>query len=496
MTSTDRAPAEAAFDPGLRRLAVVIVLGVIMTILDTTIVTVAVSSLSRDFHTSLPTIQWVLTAYTLALAMTIPLTGWAVRRFGGRRMWIMSLVLFVAGSVLAGASWSVASLIAFRVLQAVGGGMLLPVGQTMLADRAGPVRIGRVMSVVTVPALIGPVLGPVLGGLIVEELSWRWMFAINVPICALALLAAFAWLPRDEASRSARTRLDVPGLVLLSPGLAALVYGLAQAGDGHGVADPRVYGWVAAGAALTGAFAVHALRRRERALVDVGLFGDRGFAASVAALFLYVLAVTGVMFTTPVYFQTVRLDTPLRAGVFLAPLGLGAMLTTPVAGRLTDRHGARSPALGGLLVALAGLFCYTRLGADTSKVLLAAAAFVVGLGHGMVTPSLMAGSYERLERSAVAAATTASNIAIRVAGSFGVAVLAVALQIYTRHEPPAAGGSTASAVVRPASAFAHSAWWAVGIAALAAVPILSLPPRRRTRVPAAASDDPVTGGVQ
>jgi EmrB/QacA subfamily drug resistance transporter len=492
---------EATFDPELRRLAVVVVLGAIMTILDTTIVNVAINTLGRDFHTSLSTIQWVLTAYTLALAMTIPLTGWAVRRFGGKTMWITSLVLFIAGSVLCGASWSVSSLIVFRILQAVGGGMLLPVGQTMLAAKAGPQRMGRVMSVIAVPAMLGPVLGPVLGGMIVDNLAWRWMFFINVPICAVALLAAIAWLPRD-ADREHDVRLDTLGLVLLSPGLAALVYGLAQAGNGHGVTDPQVYGWVAAGAALTVAFAVHALRRGERALVDLTLFRDRGFTTSVAALFLYVGAVFGVMFMSPVYFQAVRGDTPLRAGLLLAPLGLGAMVTMPIAGRLTDRVGSRALALAGLVVALAGLSVYTQLDAGTSKVVLGVAVFVIGLGHGTMMPSLMAAAYQRLDRSAVPAATTASNILVRVGSSFGIAALAVALQIYIRQEFPSAAGTIASvATIRTpgapshlAHAFGHSFWWALGISALAVIPIALLPARRKA-ASVVEGDDPVTEPV-
>ena len=485
-TRSDRPPVETTFDPELRRLAVVVVFGAVMTVLDTTIVTVAINTLGRDFHTSLATIQWVLTAYTLALAMTIPLTGWAIRRFGGRTMWIASLVLFITGSVLAGASWSVGSLIAFRVLQAVGGGLLLPVGQTMLADKAGPQRMGRVMSVVAVPAMLGPVLGPLLGGAIVDNLSWRWMFYINAPICAVALLAAYAWLPRDNRERAGGTRLDVLGLVLLSPGLAGLVYGLAQTGNGHGVTDPHVYGWVGAGAVLTATFVVHAARHRERALVDVTLFRDRAFAASVVALLVYAVAVFGVMLVSPVYFQAVRGDSPLRAGMMLAPLGLGAMISMPISGRLTDRLGSRTLALAGLVVALAGLSVYTQLDTATSKVLLAVAAFVFGFGHGMMMPSLMAATYQRLERSEVPAATTASNIMVRVGSSFGVAALAVALQIYIRHELPAASGTIASAAsirtpgapAHLAHAFGHSFWWPLGIAAFAVVPILLIPGRR------------------
>lgn len=290
--------------------------------------------------------------------------------------------------------------------------------------------------------MVGPVLGPVLGGLLIDDLAWRWMFYINVPICAIALVAAFAWLPGDGAERVRDARLDVLGLVLLSPGLAALVYGLAQAGGGHGVTDPQVYGWVATGAVLT--VAAHALRRRERALVDLTLFRDRGLTTSIGALFLYSGATFGVMFSSPVYFQAERGDTPLRAGLLLAPMGLGAMVTMPVAGRLIDRVGSRLPALVGLVVVLAGLAFYTRIDADTSRLTLGLAVFVVGLGHGTLTPSLMAAAYQRLDRTAIPAATTASNILIRVGSSFGVAAPAVALQVYIRHAFPSASGSVAS----------------------------------------------------
>jgi EmrB/QacA subfamily drug resistance transporter len=249
-------------DARLRKLSLVVALGAIMTVLDTTIVNVAVQVLGRELHTTISTIQWVLTGYTLALSMTIPITGWAVDRFGARPLWLTSLVLFVAGSVLCGVAWSPLSLIAFRVLQGVGGGLLMPVGQMMLARAAGPERMGRVMAVVSIPAMLAPALGPVFGGWLLDHVSWRWMFFINVPVCGAALIMALLVLDRGE-ERGPRSRLDGLGLALLSPGLAALVYGLAQAGHLHG---GRVLAGVVAGAVLLVAFVVHALRRRERAL--------------------------------------------------------------------------------------------------------------------------------------------------------------------------------------------------------------------------------------
>src|ERR1700685_261593 len=173
--------------PELRRTSGVVVLGSIMSILDTTIVAVALATLGRDFHVSVTTIQWVATGYLLALSIVIPVTGWAVDRFGAKLVWMTSLSLFIIGSSLCGAAWSANSLIGFRVLQGIGGGMLLPVGQSILARASGPQRMGRVMSIIGVPMVMGPVLGPVLGGLIVSNYSWRFIFYINVPIGIISL---------------------------------------------------------------------------------------------------------------------------------------------------------------------------------------------------------------------------------------------------------------------------------------------------------------------
>src|SRR6266581_3654820 len=218
-------------------LGAVVVLGTIMTVLDLTIVNVAIPTLGRDFNASPATIQWVMTGYMLAFASVIPLTGWASERFGAKRVWLGSLLLFLIGSALAGAAWSLPSLIAFRVLQGLGAGMILPVGQTILAQAARPERMGRVMSVIGVPMLLAPVFGPVLGGAIVDSVSWRWIFLINLPIGAAAVLAAWKLLP--EARPQLGQRLDLRGLALLSPGIAIFLYGLAQAGNQGGFTATR-----------------------------------------------------------------------------------------------------------------------------------------------------------------------------------------------------------------------------------------------------------------
>src|SRR3954447_13469492 len=233
-------------DRDLAVVAVVVVLGAVVTILDTTIVNVALDTLGRELGASVTAISWVTTGYLLALATVIPLTGWAADRLGARRVFIAALVLFVAGSALSAAAPSAVALIASRTLQGLGGGMVLPVGMTMLTRAAGPERVGRVMGVVFVPMLLGPALGPVLGGALVDGASWRWIFLVNLPIGAGAILLATRWLPRDAPQPA--DRLAVRGLLLASPGLALLLFGLAE----------RAPGPLLAGGALLATFVVHA----------------------------------------------------------------------------------------------------------------------------------------------------------------------------------------------------------------------------------------------
>ena len=197
---------DAGLDPALVRLSLVVILGAIMSILDTTIVNVAIDTLSHDFHSPLSTIQWVSTGYLLALSIVIPLSGWAVERFGAKRMWILSLVVFLLGSILSGAAWSAQSLILFRVIQGIGGGMIMPIGTSIMAQAAGPQRIGRVMSILGVPMLLAPILGPVIGGLLVTSVSWRWIFYVNVPIGIVAIVVAVRMLPSTEARAQASPR--------------------------------------------------------------------------------------------------------------------------------------------------------------------------------------------------------------------------------------------------------------------------------------------------
>jgi EmrB/QacA subfamily drug resistance transporter len=477
MTAEATERPSTALDPELRRLAFVVLSGGVMILLDTTMMVVAINELGRQFHTSLATIQWVLTAYLLALSMTIPLTRWAVERFGTRSVWIGSLVLFTTGSILCGASWSITMLIASRVVQGIGGGLIMPVGQTMLARVAGPDRMGRVMAVISVPAMVAPVLGPTIGGLIMNSGSWRWMFYLNVPICVFAVIFAATTLPKN--SERTRARLDLTGLLLLSPGLAALVYGLSEAGKDNT--------WLIVGSAM-GLTLITVFVVRGSSLLDTSLFRRRSFGASTAGLFAYSGAISGLTVILPLYYQLIRGESPLVAGAMLAPLGLGSMAVIPIAGRLTDRGDGRWVAVTGILIMIAGTSAYTRLEPDTSISFLASALFVVGVGHGMVFPSLQASAYGHLDRADVANGTTLANIVFRTGASFGTAALAVVLQLHLVAAFPGTGGkltelSRLTDHTGLTHAFASTLWWALGIAAAALIPVLLIPKKAQPNRP-------------
>src|SRR4051794_34999278 len=359
-------------------VAAVVTVGMIMSILDTTIVNVALETLSRQLGASLSTIQWVSTGYMLALAIVIPLTGWMSERFGAKRVWMTSVALFGLGSALCGFAWSAESLIFFRILQGFGGGMIMPVGMSLMTQTAGPHRVGRVMSVIGVPILLGPILGPVIGGLIVDSISWRWIFYVNIPIVVLALALA-ARLLHADAGRADAGRLDWIGLALLSPGLAGIVFGLSETETHGGLKAPIAWVPIVAGVILVALFVRHAWRA-SRPLIDVRLFRSVSFSAAAATTTLLGGALFGAMIVLPLYYQVARGESALTAGLLMAPQGLGAALAMPIAGRLTDRVGGGRVALVGLIVMTAGTIPFAFIGAGTSYTLLAAMLVVRGIG--------------------------------------------------------------------------------------------------------------------
>ncbi|KAB2371671.1 MDR family MFS transporter [Actinomadura montaniterrae] len=477
MTAPSRAPATASagapadasgaperLDPALLKTSFVLVLGPILALLDTTIVGVGLDAVARDFGAPVTTLQWVSAGYLLAISMVMPLAGWASDRFGARTMWMASVALFTAGSALCGLAWSAGSLIAFRVLQGIGGGLIQPIGQSIVVRAAGPKRLGRVFGITVLPLTFAPVLGPVLGGLIVERLDWRWMFLVNVPLGLVTLVLAARCVPAFARAGAAARRLDVRGLALLSPGLAAVVYGFSEVGTaGFGAA--RVLAPLTAGTVLLAGYGIHALRRRGTALIDLGLFARRGFAVATANSFLQGAALYSSMLLLPLYYQQVEHASALKAGLLLAPQALGTAVATFYASRLVDRMAPRPLIVTGIVLTLAGTVAFTQLGADPAGWLLTLSLVVRGAGLGVVMAPGMATVYAAVRPDETARAAGAVNTLNRVGGSLGTAVLAVVLQRSLGHHAPAA-------------AYGATFWWAVGLSALTLVPALFYPSRK------------------
>jgi EmrB/QacA subfamily drug resistance transporter len=427
--------APATLPPETRRALTALIIGGVAAVLDTTIVSIALNSLVHALHSSVAEIQWVSTGYLLALGVVIPVVGWGQARFGGKRLWMAALTLFVGGSALCATAWNAESLIAFRVLQGAGAGMIFPLMQTLAMQTAraaqggGNSSSGRVVATVSLPIAAGPILGPVLGGVILNWLDWRWLFLINVPVCAVGLYLAWRFLPADApASPSTRSRLDLPGLLLIAPGLAGILFGLSNVGKSGGLGRVDVQVPLIAGLVLLVAFVAWTLRRAGSALIDVRLLRIRSVGASSAVLFLAGACTYAAMFLLPLYWQELRGFSVLEAALLLIPQGVGSLLTRTMAGRLTDRIGGRAVAVAGFVLIALATVPFALAGPGTNQWWLGAVLLIRGLGLGAVLIPVMTVAFVDLDPGEMPHASMLTRISQQVGGSFGVAVGAVVLQ--------------------------------------------------------------------
>ncbi|MEU1150726.1 MDR family MFS transporter [Streptomyces sp. NPDC005863] len=460
------APPPKRVDGDLLRIAFILVLGTFMATLDATIVSVGIDSLTKEFDASVADIQWVSTAYLLAVVGAVPASGWLADRFGGRRVWLTAVGVFLLGSLLCALAWSAAALIVFRVVQGLGGGLLPATGQALLARVAGRHRTGRVISVVAVVPLLSPVFGPLVGGALLGVASWPWLFLVNLPIGLVAAALARRYVP-DVPPSPRRTAFDLRGAALLSPGLAVLVYGLTEVA--HGRTLPAVVG-VVAGLAMLAAFTVHGLRTAGTPLVDPRLFARPPFGAAALALLVLGASVFGTTFLLPLYFQTGRGLTPWEAGLLLAPQGLGAAAGSVLVNRTIDTVAPRTLVVTGIVLIVAGTVPFTRLGHAPPDAVIIAALAVRGIGMAMIGAPVMNIVYSRIEPEHLPRASGALNLLNTVGGSVGTAALAVVLQNRLSARP-----------TDISSAFGDTFWWVLAFCLLAAAGATRLPRTRPKR---------------
>jgi EmrB/QacA subfamily drug resistance transporter len=460
-------PASDAIDPGLRKLIWVLVLGLLAPALDTTIVNVGLATIGAAMRTAVATSQWTITGYLLAMGMAMPVSTWAAERFGGKQVWLSSLAMFAAFSALSGAAWSITSLIVFRLIQGAAAGLMMTLGTKIITQAAGPARIGRAAAIASLTVVIVPVFGPVIGGLIISHLAWRWIFYVNVPVCLAALVLAWRSVPASAPAQH-KPPLDVLGLALLSPGLGLIIYGLAQAAGPHGFAGTQAWLSLTAGLACTGAFVAHALATHDRPLIDLRVLRVRSFATATTVVFLAGLSVYGPLLLLALYYQQVQGKSVLATGLLLAPQGIGSLLPRSIAGKVTDFTGARPVVLTGLVLTLLGTLPFAWAGPATNPWLLAGALFVRGAGLSAVTIAVIAGAFKDVSPGNVPDANSTIRIVQQVGGSFGAAILAIILA------SKLLGHDALTAATR-GLAFDTAFWWAAGFTALTLLPALLIP---------------------
>jgi EmrB/QacA subfamily drug resistance transporter len=448
-----------------KRTIFALVFGGMAAILDSTIVTLALHDLTRAFNTTTGTIQWVSTAYLLAMAVAIPVTGWAQARIGGKRTWMFALLLFVLASVACAFAWNDVSLIAFRAIQGFGAGLIFPLMQTLAIQAMGTTQVtmkarGRVVAAISLPLALGPIVGPILGGVILNWLDWRWLFLINVPLVAAGLVFAWRMLANDRPTAAARAaaKLDMVGLALIAPALTGIVLGLSNIAIDGSVARADVVVPLVVGCVLLLSFVVWSIRRGARSLIDISLLRFRSLSTSSAVLFTAGAALYAGMFLLPLYWQQLRGESVLVAALLLIPQGVGALVSRVFASRLTPRIGARAVTIGAFVLAAAATLPFALAGTDTNVWWLAAVLLARGFGIGAVLIPPMMVAYVDLQPSQMPHASMVTRISQQVGASLGIAIVAVVLQT--------AIGSG------PVSGFQMAFWWTVGITLVAVLPAL------------------------
>jgi EmrB/QacA subfamily drug resistance transporter len=405
-------------------VSVVFVAAMFMSIMDATIVNVALPTIGRDFAVSPTAVDSISIAFLVSLAIFIPASGWLGDRFGGKRILLIAIVVFTVASALCGIATGLGELVIFRILQGVGGGMLTPVGMAMLYRVFPPEERIRASAILTVPTTLAPALGPVLGGLLVTDLSWRWVFFVNLPIGAAAFIFGAVFLQHSRQDKPGA--FDLPGFLLSGLGLGALMYGVSE-GPVKGWHSADVLATIAAGVVLLAVMVVVELRTAQP-LVDLRLLGNRLFRSSNVVIVLSSVAFLGTLYAISLYYQDGRGLSALGSGLSTFPEAFGVMAGAQLASRyLYPTLGPKRHITVGLIGTAASIGCLALLGPDTSLWWARLLMFTLGLSMGQVFVPLQAAAFATITPAATGRASTMFNAVRQLGGAVGVAVLTTAI---------------------------------------------------------------------
>jgi EmrB/QacA subfamily drug resistance transporter len=405
-------------------VGVVYVAALFMAIMDTTIVNVALPVLGRDFHTSPDAVDSVVIGFLVSTGVFLAASGWLGDRFGGRKVLLFSVVLFTVASALCGTATSLGELVVFRVLQGAGGGLMTPVGMAMLFRVFPPAERVRASSILMIPTALAPALGPVLGGLLVTDLSWRWVFYVNVPIGLAAIV--FGALCLDDHTQADPGRFDLAGFALAASGLGLIMYGVSE-GPLKGWADMTVLATIGVGAVLLVTLVLVELRKA-KPLVDLRVYGDRLFRSTSVVLTLGAVAFLGVLFMVALFYQDGLHLTALQSGLNTFPEALGVLVGAQIVSRrLYPVFGPRRIMVSGLMLVAAAMAGMAAIGAGTSLWWARALMLLIGLGMSCVFIPAQAASFATISPERTGRASTLFNAARQLGGAVGVAVLTTVL---------------------------------------------------------------------
>jgi EmrB/QacA subfamily drug resistance transporter len=422
-------------------VALVGVFSIFMELLDTTIINVAIPTLQREFDVAQPsTIQWVITGYLISLAVFIPVSGWAGDRFGTKRVFMFALTTFTGASLLNALAPNIEALIAFRVLQGVGGGMLSPVAFSMVWRAFPPEERSKAAGIMVIPAAVAPASGPVVGGALVEYASWQWIFLVNIPIGITALLVSYSYLREEKQEHPGR--FDPIGFALAGSGLAAVVYALSRAGE-HGFGDGQAIGIGLGGLALLAAFALAELRIRQP-MVDVRILGNALFRACNMAWIVTMFGGSSMIFLLTLELQQGRGLTPLESGLTTFVMAIGVMMTAQPASRIYRFVGPQRLILAGLIVSAGVTLALYEVDFQTNLWAIRALMLARGIGFGFVLVPLQAATYAQISPAQTGRATALYNATSQVASSLGVAISATYLTSRFSDNGFSPGGQLAS----------------------------------------------------
>ncbi|MEY2424225.1 MAG: hypothetical protein QOI95_4292 [Acidimicrobiaceae bacterium] len=479
-------------------VAAVFVCGMFIDILDTTIVNVALPDLGREFHATTASIEWIVLGYLLSLAVFIPASGWIGDRLGTRRVFLFALAMFTFASALCGQAHSLGELVAFRVLQGVGGGMLVPVGTAMLFRAFPPIERAKASTVLIVPTVLAPALGPVLGGWLVTDVSWRWIFYVNLPVGALAFTIGFLFL-REEREGIAG-RFDVPGFLLSGAGLALVLFALTQ-GPEKGWRSPQVLVTGVVGIVMFVLLVIVETRVPEP-LLALRLFRERMFRSANVVLTLTYGSFIGVIFLMPLYLQNLRGFTPLESGLTTFPQALGVIVSSQVVGHLYHRVGPRRLIVFGMLGMAAVTLPLAFVGLDTNLWDIRLIMFFRGICMAFAFVPMQAATYANIAPVDTGRASAIYSTQRQVAAALGVASLGTVL--VSRINSATAGVTDPHAVARAAlSGYRLAFLVGAALVALAAISGLlvhdedaasTMRPRESSSRAVAREDELIAGG--